>query len=484
MACLLPLQEVGTRRESAVAPRRTALPMKKTLTALTPSPEILTMRMADLKPAPYNPRRIDRHAMDGLARSMARFGNVQPIIWNRRSGYVVGGHQRLKVLKARKVITTDVIAVDLDETDERALNVTLNNPHIGGEFTDDLQTLLAQLHDDDAALFSELRLDALLSDVKELPGLVDPDVVPALPTTPATKPGDIYTLGRHRLICGDCRDPDVLRRLFGDERMHLAITSPPYAQQRTYDEDSGFEPIAPERYVAWFADVASGVRAHLERDGSFCVNIKEHAHDGQRSLYVKDLTISFVRQWNWRFVDEFVWTHGGTPRTPAGRLKNGFEPIFHFALGDCKWRPDNVRHASDAIPDWSGAHPSQQDGLAMKCRRVKSGPNKAHAGDEIAAPDVKDGLAYPSNVISCGKNREAVAHGAVFPAGLPSFFIRLLTDPNNRVYDPFMGAGTTIIACEQFERIGYGCEISPAYCDVIVKRWQDFTGKKARHATT
>lgn len=458
------------------------------------SPQIRSMPIADLAPAPYNPRRIDRSAMTGLTRSIERFGNVQPIVFNARSGYVVAGHQRLKVLKRTKVKTTEVVVVDLDEKDERALNVALNNPHLGGEFTDELQALLAELRADDPTLFNDLRFDALLAEAKEVPGLVDPDVVPDLPKTPVTRPGDLYILGRHRIICGDCRDPIVLANLFTDARISLAVTSPPYAQQRKYDETSGFRPVRPDDYVAWFADVAAGVRRHLAGDGSFCVNIKEHAADGQRDLYVKDLTIAFVRQWGWRFVDEFIWTHGGTPRDPknSNRLKNGFEPVFHFALNSCKWRPDQVRHLcdSDSIPDWGGAHPSQGDGMAMKGkpRRSQMPTSKAQGrsyqetgNDQRLGPET--GLAYPSNVISCGKNREALGHGAVFPVALPSFFTRLLTDPNDAVYDPFMGAGTTIIACEQFGRVGYGCEISPAYCDVIVQRWQDFTGKKARRGT-
>ena len=445
------------------------------------------MPITALTPAPYNPRRIDDDAMAGLSSSIARFGNLQPVIWNKRSGYVVGGHQRLKVLAAQGRTTTDVVVVDLDAADERSLNVTLNNSAICGEFTDDLQTLLAQIREDDATLFADLRMDALLAQPNAMAGLTDPDDVPEVPETPVTKPGDVYTLGQHRLICGDCRDPMVLDRLFRGAHANIAVTSPPYAQQRTYDASSGFEPIPPHHYVDWFAAVAAGVRSHLADDGSFCVNLKEHAEAGQRSLYVKDLTLAFVRQWGWRFIDEFAWTHGGTPRTPSGRLKNGFEPIFHFApLHDYKWRPDNVRHASDAIPDWGGAHPSQGNGLAMKGRRrsVSAGqgrPAAENPGNPGNAP-VVSGLAYPSNVISCGKNREALGHGAVFPIGLPSFFIRLLTDPGDTVFDPFMGAGTTIIACEQLDRQGYGCELSPAYCDVIVSRWQTFTGKQARRA--
>jgi DNA modification methylase len=449
------------------------------------------MPVADLKPAPYNPRRIDRAAMAGLAKSMERFGDVQPIVWNQRSGYIVGGHQRLKVLKRKKAMEVAVVVVDLDAMEEKALNLALNSPRLAGEFTDDLQALLAQIQTDDAALFNELRFDALLAEVQEPIGLADPDLVPQAPKTPVTRPGDIWKLGRHRLLCGDCRDANSLIGLLAGARVTLALTSPPYAQQRKYDEDSGFVPIPPDQYVSWFKDVADAVRAYLTPDGSFCVNIKEHAEAGQRSLYVKDLTIAFVREWGWRFVDEFIWTHGGTPRDPKNstRLKNAFEPVLHFSLAECKWRPDQVRHACDLadIPAWNGAHPSQFDGMAMKktTRRsrvptsVAQGRSYKETGNsQRLGPE--SGLAYPSNVLSLGKNREALGHGAVFPVGLPSFFIRLLTDTQDGVFDPFCGAGTTLIACEQLQRAGYGCEISAAYCDVIVERWQNFTGKKAR----
>jgi DNA modification methylase len=450
--------------------------------------EIRTMPVADLKPAPFNPRRIDASAMAGLTTSMERFGNVQPIVWNRRSGFVVGGHQRLKVLKKKKTKVTEVVVVDLDTKDERALNVTLNNPHIGGEFTASLQALLEQIRADDAALFAELRLDDLLAEVNPEPQDVDPDAIPQPPTVPKTRPGEVYELGDHRLICGDCRDEAVLAKLFAGKAANLALTSPPYAAQRDYDRGSGFTPIPPERYCRWFGDVARALRAHLAADGSFCINIKEHAESGQRSLYVKDLVIAMVRQWGWRFVEEYIWSHGGTPKTPQGRLKNGFEPVFHFALEPkIKWRPKYVRHATDEVPDWGGLHPSQRDGLAMKGHRQRVATSKAQGRSytetgnpaRLAAPS---SFAYPSNVIECGKNHEALGHGAVFPVALPTFFIRLLTDWGDRVFDPFGGAGTTLIACEREQRVGYACEISPAYCDVIIERWQRLTGKKATRA--
>lgn len=238
--------------------------------------------------------------MAGLAKSMERFGNVQPIVWNRRSGYVVGGHQRLKVLKTKKVTATEVVVVDLPDADERALNVALNNPNIAGEFTLDLQGLLEAIRADDAALFAELRLAELLTEDHSQAPALHPDAIPRLPKIPKTKSGDLYQLGDHRLICGDCRDETVLAKLFTGKPVNLAMTSPPYAAQRDYDPASGFKPVLPKHYVEWFGDVAKAVGKHLTSDGSFCINIKEHAESGQRSLYVKELVIAFVRQWGWR----------------------------------------------------------------------------------------------------------------------------------------------------------------------------------------
>ena len=138
------------------------------------------MATKDLKPAPYNPRRISPEAMAGLEASLDRFGVVQPIIYNQRSGYVVGGHQRLKALKKKKITSTQVVVVDLDEIDEKALNVALNSPHISGEFTADLQALLEEIQEKDSMLFSSLLLDQLLGEASSLP-TNDPEDVPAPP---------------------------------------------------------------------------------------------------------------------------------------------------------------------------------------------------------------------------------------------------------------------------------------------------------------
>lgn len=126
-----------------------------------PSVRIETMPLRDLMAAPYNPRSISAEALAGLRASVERFGLVQPIVWNERTRRVVGGHQRLKVLQDAGEVAARVCVVDLPESEEKALNVALNNPHIAGEFTEDLDGLLAEIAADEADLYEALRLDEL-----------------------------------------------------------------------------------------------------------------------------------------------------------------------------------------------------------------------------------------------------------------------------------------------------------------------------------
>ena len=139
----------------------------------------------DLKPAPYNPRRIDPAAMAGLEKSIERFGLVQDIVVNRRTMHVVGGHQRLKAIKAKKAKVVPVTWVNLDDTEERALNIALNNAAIAGQFTDKLQAILDEMAAANPDLFEDLRLGALRTDEIARSFGSDPDEVPP-PPCPAT----------------------------------------------------------------------------------------------------------------------------------------------------------------------------------------------------------------------------------------------------------------------------------------------------------
>ena len=126
--------------------------------------EIETLQIKELESAPYNPRRISEEALEGLKGSLERFGLVEPIVWNKRTGRVVGGHQRLKALEALGVSEAQAVVVDLSDEDEKALNVALNNPHLAGEFTEDIGALLAEIGAADSEVFGELNFEDLLRD--------------------------------------------------------------------------------------------------------------------------------------------------------------------------------------------------------------------------------------------------------------------------------------------------------------------------------
>ena len=156
--------------------------------------------------------------------------------------------------------------------------------------------------------FTDEELRALLADQEtEAAADVEEEEVPEPPAQPVTQPGDVWEIGVHRLICGDCRDAAAVARLFDGRQANVDVTSPPYATQREYDTSSGFKPVPPEEYVGWFRAVAAGVESVLAPDGSYLLNIKAHADEGERNLYVMDLVLAHKRKWGWRFVDEFCW---------------------------------------------------------------------------------------------------------------------------------------------------------------------------------
>lgn len=423
-----------------------------------------TMKLTELNPAEYNPREITDDALIGLKNSLEEFGLVQNLVWNRRTGDLVGGHQRMKVMIGEGITKAMICVVDLSRKREKALNIALNNPHIAGTFDGGLQSLLEEIRDDDVHLFRDVYLDKLLTG--ESLGTLPDDVAPEPPKNPVTKPGDIWTMGDHRIICGDCRNIDDVKKLLGDSKINVAFTSPPYASQRKYDESSGFKPIRPDDYVEWFRDVQANVAEFLAEDGSFFVNIKAASEGLDTQTYVLDLALTMAKEWGWHLASEFCWERSGIPGKPRRRFKNQFEPVYQFAMGEWKFRPELVMHGSDSVMAYSPEN------------RLSNGlePVAGQGGGNWKS--VEAGMAYPGNRLKCG-NTKALGHSATFPIGLPEFFIKAYSDTGDLIFDPFMGSGTTMIAAQKNGRRSAGCEISPAYCDVIVERWESLTGGKS-----
>jgi DNA modification methylase len=430
-----------------------------------------------------------------IAASIFEFGFLNPILVDSNAG-IIAGHGRLHAARKLGLAEVPVVVLDhLSETQRRAYIIADNKLALNAGW--DEKILAAELRDlDDEGMdlalvgFSDDELEDLLAG--EEPE-ASPDVeeeIPEEPGNPVTRPGDLWIIGQHRVICGDCRDAATVQKLLDGARLNVCITSPPYATQREYDSSSGFKPVPPDEYVAWYADVAANVAAVLAGDGSYFLNIKPHADEGERHLYVADLVIAHRRQWGWRFVDEFCWrkTDNGVPGGWGNRFKNAWEPVFHFSRQQqIKFRPKAVGHESDDCFDYSPNNPKSRSGsgllgtgargAAADGGRNQSAWGRTRSSLSSDSEGRHSGVARPSNVIEVKSESSQGSHSAPFPRALVEFFVRAFSDPGDIVFDPFLGSGTSIAAADVLGRAGYGCEISPAYCDVVLRRLINLTGE-------
>jgi len=440
-----------------------------------------------LVPYERNARTHSSSQVAQIAASIVEFGFNAPILVDSNAG-IIAGHGRLMAARKLGLSEVPVIVLDhLSETQKRAYIIADNKlTELGGWDAEVLSLELKDLQEAEFDLdllgFSDREIEALVGEATIQPATDDDseDEVPEAPAEPVTRPGDVWVIGRHRLICGDCRDALTVARLLDGSKAHLVITSPPYATQREYDPASGFKPVAPDEYVDWYRAVADNIQTSLAADGSYFLNIKEHAAEGERHLYVKDLVIAHKRKWGWRFVDEFCWrkTDNGVPGGWGNRFKNAWEPVFHFCRQpEIKFRPKSVGHVSEDCFDYSPNNPKSTSGSGLLGTGAR--------GSAAAQPGSDDedgrftGIARPSNVVEVKSESGQGSHSAPFPRALVEFFLKAFSDPGDIVFDPFLGSGTTMAAAQLLGRVGYGIEISPAYCDVILRRMVNLAGEEA-----
>ena len=430
--------------------------------------------MERLVPYQRNPRTHSEEQVAQIAASIAEFGFCNPILVDSRDG-IIAGHGRL--LAARKLGLDEVPVIVLDHLDEnqrRAYLLADNRlSELAGWDSEMLARELKELAEAgfDATLagFDQKEIDDFLASLErdaEPESNEVEDEVPEVPAEAVSRPGDLWLIGPHRLICGDCRDLGVIGRLFEGRKANVVITSPPYATQRQYDPASGFEPVPPEKYIAWFKDVAAAIESVLAPDGSYFLNIKAHAEEGERHIYVMDLVLAHKRQWGWRFVDEFCWrkTDDGVPGGWSNRFKNAWEPIYHFSRErKIKFRPREVAHWSDDCFDYSPDNPKSTSGsglLGTGPRGAAADKGKNHAAWQTTRRNANDlegrhgGLARPSNVIEAKTESSQGNHSAPFPRAIPEFFIKAFSDAGDVIFDPFSGSGTTLVAAGLLERAG------------------------------
>lgn len=377
-----------------------------------------------LIPADYNPRK-DLQPGDSeyekIKRSLEEFGYVDPVIWNKTTGRVVGGHQRLKVLASMGRTEVECVVVELDEEKEKALNVALNK--ISGDW--DKEKLAVLMTDLDAADFDvsltgfdAAEIDDLFKDTLR-DGVEDDDfdVDEELQNPPITMQGDIWLLGRHRLVCGDSTKKETFDKLMEDKKANLVVTDPPYNVD--YEGSAGKiknDNMNNDTFYQFLLDAFTNTEDALAKDGSIYVF---HAD------------------------------------TEGLNFRKAFEEAGFYLSGTCIWKKQSLV---------LGRSPYQWKHEPILFGWKKKGRHRWYS-------DRKQ-----STIWEFDKPKRNVDHPTMKPIALIAYPIMNSSLTNSIVLDPFGGSGSTLIASEQTDRICYMIELDEKFCDVIAKRYIEQVG--------
>lgn len=405
--------------------------------------EIRTVPVSEINPTLYNPR-IDLKPEDPeyikLEASIEEFGYVDPIIWNETTGNLVGGHQRFKILISQGMKEIEVSVVRLSLEKEKALNLALNKIQ-GGWDEDKLSKLI-----EDLSAIPDFDISLTGFDAPEISQLLDKaeearednfDFEEELKKIgePITQKGDIIFLGKHRLSCGDSSVSEDIAEVIGNEKVNLLFTDPPYNVNyyggnrpnskvrpkpsrewaRIYNDN-----LSQDEYEAWLGKILSNITPHLAAGAPFYI-WNGHRQFGPMHLLLEKLGFHISTVITWA-KESFAIGYGDynqqTEFALYGYLENNG--------AHCWYGPNNESTLWEIRRDPTAtyAHPTQKS-IALAYRAIK---NSSKRGDIVL--------------------------------------------------DAFLGSGTTLIAAEQLDRICYGVEIDPCYCDVIVRRYIAYKGKE------
>jgi len=258
-----------------------------------------------------------------------------------------------------------------------------------------------------------------------------------------------------KLIHGDCLEA---MKDIPDGSVDMVLTSPPYADRRK----SCYNGKHSSEYIEWFLMFAREFKRVLKPTGSFFLNIKPHCDKGERALYVMKLVIALREEVGFRFTDEFTWTKLGVPGKFNGRFKNAFEPVYHFTL------EKGFTHNPYAV-----AKEATEESKA-RYKRKACGETLNGSGFAGMRKEIKNNLALPSNHIhfvqKSNQYTSQSKHPAVYPVELCEFFIKAFSNEDDIALDPFMGSGTTGVACKNLNRNFIGIELDENYFDIAKDR--------------
>ena len=386
--------------------------------------EFAKKKVSELILADYNPRKDLKPGdaeYDKLKRSLEQFGYVEPVIWNKTTGRVVGGHQRLKVLIDMGIKEVDCVVVELDEAKEKALNIALNK--ISGEWDKDKLMLVIsdlQAADFDVSLtgFDAVDLDTLFKD-SERDGVKDDDfdVEAELKKPAISKLNDVWILGNHRLVCGDSTKEITYKVLMENTKANLIVTDLPYNVD--YHGTAGTiknDNMADSDFYKFLLAAFQNMEKYMESDASIYVF---HAD------------------------------------TEGLNFRKAFSEAGFYLSGTCIWKKQNLV---------LGRSPYQWQHEPVLFGWKKKGHHKWYA-------DRKQ-----STIWEYDRPKVNDLHPTMKPINLLAHPILNSSMSNAVVLDSFGGSGSTLIACEQTHRLCRMVELDEKFCDVIVERYKNFVG--------
>ena len=256
------------------------------------------------------------------------------------------------------------------------------------------------------------------------------------------------------IVLGDCAQE--LAQLESDSAQ-LIFTSPPYADQRK----KTYGGVHPDHYVAWFLPISSELKRVLKPRGTFILNIKEKAVNGERHTYVLDL-IKALRRQGWLWTEEFIWhKKNAYPGKWPNRFRDSWERLLQF---NNEKRFDMYQEeVMIPVGDWAQTRLRN----LSETDRIRDESRAGSGFGKNISNWVGRGMVYPTNVIHMATETANRGHSAVFPRPLPTWFIKLFTLPGDTVLDPFAGSGTTLFAACEMRRKAIGIEIVPEYVKAI-----------------
>jgi DNA modification methylase len=411
---------------------------------------ITVVGINSLKPSDYNPRKLTKKQEEDITKSIRRFGCVDPIIVNnnkQRLGIVIGGHQRLKIMRKLNYKEIPVVYLNLTIKKERELNLRLNRNH--GEFD---YELLKEL---DTSLlldvgFDEFDLSNIWGDSLETES-DDFDETKALEKINKTtiKNGDLYSLGKHVLVCGDSTDQTVVKKLMGKNKVNMIYSDPPYNINLDYNKGIG----GKKNYGGDVNDNKSDkeYKNFISKTISNALNVSENdvhvfyycdqKYIGLLQKTYKELGIDYKRT--------CLWVKNGFNLTPQVAFNKSYEP--------CIYGTRNKPYLS-------------------KIKNLSEIMNKEVETGNRAIDDILDIFDIWLVKRLAGQDYE---HPTQKPVTLHEKALRRCTKVNDIVLDSFGGSGSTLIACQQLKRRCFIVEQNPIFCQLIINRFETYAKTKA-----